>query len=155
MASDYTGRSVDLFVLGALDAAGGVDTVEFDWRAEDGGYVVAGVEKAAQLFLLLLLTEKGSRFGDPEFGTSFPSVIGRSNVNDSSLRSTFREAVEDILDQQSRFAAADASPDELIDRVDLLSIETPDRDSVFASVRLTTRAGDNRELIVPIQLAIR
>lgn len=153
MANDYTGRSVDLFVLGPLDD--GVDAVEFDWLSEDGGYVVAGIEKAVQFFLLLFLTEKGSRFGDDDFGTSFPSVIGRSNINDSSLRSTFREAIEDILDQQSRFAAQDADPDELIESVDLLSVETPDRDSVYASVRLTTRAGDSRELLVPIKLAIR
>ena len=120
-----------------------------------GGQITTGVQKAAQLFLVLFLTEKGSRMHDSEFGTRFLTTAKQSNMNDALMQVTFREAAEDILAQQARYRDTDTPDDEILSDIELLSFTTPSPAEMSIVTKLTTVAGITRQVIVPISLAIK
>ena len=152
--TDFTGRTVDLFVMqGAKEK--GLQPITPGLGLDTGGEVTTGVQKAVQFFLIVFLTQKGSRPHDPEFGTRFMETILKSNINDSNMQITFRDAAEDILEQQARYKQDDARDDEVILEADLVSFASPSPDQMSLTVLLTTGAGETREVILPVSLAIK
>ena len=150
---DYTGRSVDLFVMqGAEESGMRLISPGF---SSGGGEVTTGVQKAAQMFTVLFLTEKGTVAHDPEYGTNFLATARRSNAIDSMIKIAFREAVQDILDQQSRYRQTDDPDDELIASIELLGLASPDPTQMILTIYITTIAGTTREVILPVTLAVK
>lgn len=152
--TDYTGRTVDLFVAQGAAPAGD-RPIGFGFGGSGGGQLTTGVQKAAQMFVMLLLTSRGSRLHDDNFGTDFLNTIAASNLLESRLTIAFREAVDDILRQQSRYLDSNAADDEVIVSADLITFDIPDQTSLRLVIRLDTRAGSSREMFVPINLVIR
>lgn len=151
---DYSGRTVDLlFMQGAGTGSRSLITPSLAW--EDGGRVTTGIQKAAQFFLLLLLTEKGSAIHTPNFGTRFMTMLRSSNMTDSRLQIAFRDAAEDILDQQVSYRSDTIEDDEFLVGADLVSFAVPAADHIQLTVQLTTRAGERRQVIMPVSLAVR
>jgi len=149
--TDYTGRSVDLFIFGGAKPQGQQDiALSF---VDNAGQLTTGIQKAIQTFVMLLLTESGTRQGDSNFGTTFLTELRQANITSGAIPISFRVAVETILDQQRLYITA--VDDETIDTVELLDFSVVDKTNVKLSVKLTTLAGDSRDIILPVSLAIK
>lgn len=152
--NDFTGRSIDLFIMQGAKASGARSIIP-GFAGNTGGKITTGVQKASQLFLLLFLTEKGSRRHEPEFGSTFLTRMRAGNANDSQLAIAFRDAAEDILEQQTRFKSANAPADEILVDIDLLSFVIPSPFEMALEIGLTTANGITRKVILPVSLAIK
>ena len=153
-SSDYTGRTVDLFIMQGAQATG-VREITTSLDANNGGKVIAGVQKAAQTFMVIFLTNKGSRQHDPEFGTRFMATICSRNMNASLMPIIFRDAAEDVLDQQERYRATTDADDEVISAIELLTFTVASPTNMSLTVQITTRAGTTRTVILPVSLAVK
>lgn len=152
--SDYTGRTVDLlFMQGAGTGTRKLITPSLAW--DDGGFVTTGIQKAAQFFVIVLMTEKGSVKHAPNFGTRFITTVKSNNMTDSRLQIAFRDAAEDILDQQVSYQSDGMSDDEFLVDANLVSFAVPSLDHIQLAVQLTTRAGESRQVIMPVSLAVK
>lgn len=153
MASvDYTGRSVDLFIAQGSREVG---ESPLQLSLDSGGELIAGILKAVQTFLILFLTEKGSA-RDANYGTRFMRDLRGTNLNTAYVRAVFREAAEDLLEQQSIYNAGKVTTDdEIISAVELLEFATLDPSSGSMIVSLTTLAGETRVFTAPVELVIR
>ena len=154
VSTDYTGRLVDLFIMQGAQPAG-MRPITTGLDGNNGGKIIAGVQKAAQTFIIIFLTEKGSRLHDAEFGTRFLTTIRHSNINDSLMAIIFRDAAEDVLTQQERYFVAGQLDDEIISALDLITFTVPNSTEMSLTVQLTTRAGTSRTVIVPVSLAVK
>lgn len=153
-SSNYAGRHVDLFIMQGAQTTG-MRRITAGLGGDTGGKITAGAQKAAQSFLIMFLTEKGSRQHDKEFGTRFLTTIRMSNMNDSLMPIVFRDAAEDVLDQQERYRTNDQQDDEIISALDLLTFVVPNSSEMSLTVQITTRAGAARTVILPVSLAVK
>lgn len=153
--SDYTGRTVDLLIAQGADTGGGMRLLTLGFGGPTGGQVTTGIQKASQTFLVMFMTEKGTRAHDPEFGTRFLTTARQSNVNDAIMQVAFKDAVDDILSQQALYRETDTPDDEILTDIELLSFATPSTDQLQLNVKLTTAAGTTRQVFVPVSLAIK
>ena len=152
--SDYTGRTVDLFIMqGAQES--GMQAITPGLGADFGGAVTTGVQKAAQFFMILFLTELTTRTHEPTFGTRFITKTRHSNVNSSQVQLAFHEAAEDVMEQQSRYKETGAADDEVIGNLELLNFSIPNTAELDLTVRITTLAGSSRVVVLPVTTAIR
>jgi hypothetical protein len=153
---DYTGRTVDL--LGFQNTApSGQTEVSLALFGDDGrSHVTTGIQKVAQRFVLGLLTEKGSQFHDPSYGTYFlrELKLGGSN-NNARFQLVFNNASVDILSQQNVRLTGDEPDDEVLASVVLQSFSFPTPDKLMMTVKLLSRAGESRVVRLPVTLAIR
>lgn len=133
----------------------GLHAVTLALDAASGGRVIAGVEKAVQFVILMLLTEKGSVPHDAEYGTRFLTSVRRANVNESQMQIAFRDAAQDIIGQQSRYASVDARDDEIVSDVTLEGLAVASPSDTSFTIRVTTPAGLSRRVILPVSLAIK
>lgn len=152
--SDYTGRTVDLFFMQGAETSG-EQLIEMALGGSSGGQITTGIQKAAQTFLILFLTEKGSKRHDPDFGTRFVTRVRASGGRTSQVTVAFREAVEDVLTQQEKYRATNAENDEILNAITLVSFSAVSQTELQLIIQLTTIAGTSRQVIVPIRLAIR
>ena len=152
--TDYTGRSVDLFIMQGAGTRG-LRRIETGFDSKNGGQLTTGAQKVSQSFLVLFLTEKGSVAGDKEYGSVFLSRIRGSNISESQIQIIFRETAKDILDQQERYIQGDTPDDEILTAIDLLSFSSADPTSMELTIQLTTADGVQREVILPISLVIK
>jgi len=153
--SDYTGRTVDLLLAQGASTAGGMQELSPGLNWDEGGQITTGIQKAAQFFLVTFMTEKGSRVQDTDFGTKFIGEVRRANMTDAFMEIVFREAAEDVLDQQNRAQDADAPDDEVLTDAELISYTSATQSELALTVELVTVAGTSRTVIVPISLAIK
>lgn len=152
--SDFTGRSVDLFIMqGAAESA--MKPIDPGLDFDNGGSITTGVQKAVQFFLVAFFTEKGSRKHQPSFGSRFVTQVRMANMTDSFMEITFRDAAEDILDQQNRYRDSTAPDDEILSNIELISFSTASPSELSLTVQLTTLAGTTRVVVLPISLAIK
>lgn len=133
----------------------GLHAVTLSFDTTSGGQVISGVEKAVQFVLLMLLTEKGSVPHDVEYGTRFLTSVRRANVNESQIRIAFRDAAQDIVGQQSRYASDGARDDEVVADVLLEDLAVASPSDMSFTIRVTTPSGLSRRVILPVSLAIK
>lgn len=149
--TDYTGRLIDLFISQGLSPTGMKEiTLDFD----SSGQIITGIQKAIQTFLITFLTEKGSNSLDSSFGTRFITNIRNSNLRGPQLQIHFRDAVEDFLNQQSKYIEG-LPDDEILDEVILDSYNIQSKDSIELNIRIISKAGEARTLTLPISLVIK
>jgi phage baseplate assembly protein W len=154
VTTDYTGRFVDLFTMQGAQVSG-MRQIATGWGADYGGAVITGIQKAAQTFLTLFLTEKGSREHDPDFGSRFVTRVRLSNMINNQVLLAFREAAEAVLEQQERYRETKDSDDEVLSEIELVSFASPDPTQLSLVIQIQTLAGETREITVPVTLAIR
>jgi len=152
-STDYTGRTVDLFIAQGAEERGSRE-ITTGFALDGGGQVTTGVQKAAQFFLIVFLTERTTRAHDQSFGTRFVTQLRQTNANSPKVRIAFQEAADDVLEQQQKYKSASAADDEIIGKIELLDFNSPQADTVELRIRITTLAGTSREVIVPVSLAI-
>ena len=138
-----------------------VDVLTFQGAAQPGeraitltlgnpGMYCTGIQKVAQSFLGLFLTDVGSMSNDPDYGTQFmPSLKQGYIYDEAGMTAAFYAAV---LDVQNYLAnnQPDNLPDETLQQVDLVSWNMQPG-SLSLTVRLTTAAGETRTYFVPVE----
>lgn len=137
--SAFTGRKLDLLVTSAPSGARGAVSIGFP------SAVTAGPQKAAQRFLLMFLTRRGTVKADPTFGTTFLATVqsaGGSDQSTARARSAFNTAVQQVIDwdKANTLLIEDLKDDERVTRVELQSIAVLD---------------DNLALVIRLELASR
>jgi hypothetical protein len=154
--TDYTGRFVDLFIFEGAEPAD-EQRIRLGFT-EEGGQVTAGIQKLVQSFALLFLTEQGSIAAQPTQGTEFVGGMRVQRIQDEAdVLSEFTLAKE-LVRQQLALAANDSDlpDDEILDDATLESFNlNGDTSTLSLNVRVTSLAGDEREVVLPVPVAIR
>lgn len=157
MASvDYTGRSVDLLVFQGVEEAG-KQPIDLAWG--DTGYLCTGVQKIAQTWLVLFITERGTVLNDPERGTNFLQAVrsGRIQVEEDipAEFSMAADRVSRLMDQDAA-DAGDLPDDERLDFAKLVEFSL-DRVTSYLYLKILIRSipGATRTVFLPISTSIR
>jgi len=157
MASvNYSGRSVDLFIFqGAIPAGESRISLSF---GDNGGEVITGIQKLVQTFTIMFLTERGTVKGHDDVGTEFVTAVRQGRILDEAdVKSEFLVASELIQQKLDLEADANALPeDEQLLSTTLLDY-TIDRGAskLTMKVRITSVAGESREVFLPVPIAIQ
>ncbi len=153
---DYTGRTVDQLIFQGVKAAGD-QLIDTGWG--DAGEVCTGVQKVAQTWASLFMTDLGSIPLDPARGTGFMTAIriGRIQV-DGDVEAEFNLAADRVrrtMDQDAN-EAGDLPDDERLDEAILVDFEIDRLASrLYLKVNIRTIAGDDRTIFLPVPVSIR
>lgn len=157
VSTDYTGRLVDLFIFQNAKVSGEA-LIHLGFDGENGGKVTSGIQKMAQTWAILFLTERGSVSADPELGTDFVSNLRTGIIRDeATVRSEFGLAATLVSNNMLAFENADGLPDDEILDSAVLNNFNIDRKRGLLSlyVGLTSQAGTQHDILLPIPVAIR
>ncbi len=153
---DFTGRTVDLLIFQGV-AASGKQSIDLAWG--DEGLLCTGVQKVAQTWTMLFLTDRGTVLNDPERGATFLQAvrIGRIRV-EADVPAEFAMAADRIsrtMDQDAA-DAGDLPDDERLDVAELLEFSV-DRIASLLRLKILIRAvsGAGTTIFLPIPTSIR
>jgi hypothetical protein len=153
--ADYVGRTFDVLVFHGVTPGREVAVKQTLYPDDLGGYIVTGIEKLVQQFLLILLTELGSVTHLPIYGTRFMADARSGRWRTAiDVRQSFAAAVVDVKRQLARQETSTTPDDERFALATLLGI-TLDGTSVFVSVEVLSVAGLDRKLIVPVAVILK
>jgi hypothetical protein len=139
----------DISIVQGLRQSGDA-RVSFGFSADVGGQVVTGPQKAAQRFILLFMTEVGSVFGQPTFGTEFMSALHTGQIRtDVDVELYFMSAAADVLAFYRGLPEGSVPDDELITAINLTEFALSPG-YLLLRVALTTAAGTSREVLLPV-----
>ena len=120
------------------------------WELSGNGHAVTGIIKLAQIVLLELLTVKGSQPFTPARGTSLLQFARQGRIrNEIDAHVYFQYAVGELEQNLATDVTSDTPDDERFAALDVLSV-TFSFERVAYRLRLTSVAGDTRELILPV-----
>jgi hypothetical protein len=112
---------------------------------------ISGVIKLSQIFLITLLTSRGSDIFDRNRGTDFSDLIGGnfSDLDEISLviKTSVREATRQIQEIQTQFLPVNT--DEILRSAEVQRIDTL-ADSVFPYVLISSAAGSQTQVKLPV-----
>ena len=154
---DYTGRTVDLLIFQGV-AESGKQPIELGFGT--AGSLCTGVQKVAQTWTMLFMTDRGTVLNKPTRGSSFLTAVRQGRIQvDSDVRAQFALAADQVRRTMELDAAA-ASPalptDERLDNATLESF-TLDKGAsyLYLKIRITTLAGDDRTVFLPVPIVIK
>jgi hypothetical protein len=152
--TDYTGRTVDFLIFQGVKASG---VAPITLGLGLAGEVCTGVQKVAQTWLSLFMTDRGTVLNKPTRGSSFIRAVrtGRIRVDDD-VRAEFALAASQVRQTMGLDAVGLGLPDdERLDDAVLLDF-TLDRANAWLQlkVRIRTAAGDSRNVILPVPVTI-
>ena len=118
------------------------------------GSFTTGIQKVAQSFVKLFLTELGTMEHDPTLGTNFLGALRQGLIRDEvTLQSAFQAAVLDVFNYVSLNEDPDIPADERLLKADL--VEWDLRPGFLSiKVEIVTVAGDTRVYIIPVETRI-
>lgn len=154
-STNYTGRTVDLYVAGALDISrSGPQQVTYSFGLPPAGAgadakkvtkYVAGVQKLAQRYIVKLIN---SGFVE--------ELLGCSSSNVSVARSVFFTKNWSVIREFRKYQSEnpDTPQDEMISVVDLnsISVDPSSPDTVTFSITLVTVQGTSITALLPLPL---
>ncbi len=152
---DYFDRTIDLTAFDGMTAQGEQQLTMRLAAPGEGGQVCTGAQKVVQRFLLKLLTELGSDPLEPEDGTEFLTKLNRGEIrNQVDALVVFAEAQLDI---RRRLRAEETAADPADERYESAVVESLAVLPGFVQyhLRITTRAGDARQVILPLPITVR
>lgn len=155
MASvDYTGRTIDLLIFQGVQEFGDNKlTLGFG----DAGEICTGVQKVAQTWLSLFMTDRGTVLNKPTRGSSFIRAVRTGRIRtDDDVRAEFSLAAEQVRQSMGLDVVGLTIPDdERLDTAVLLSF-TLDRPNamLMLKIQINTVAGAGRTVILPIPVTI-
>jgi hypothetical protein len=145
-SQNYSGRKVDLSLFPDLKSP----STPVSMTVEGAGRVIAGAAKAAQGFLLALLSSQGERPGDPEFGTKLLYRLRTGGVRyPSDIDQIFTMEASRAMDWWNSKSKLRPT-DEQIKNVELVARNISQTD-ISMSMVLTTLGGDNVTLLLPVK----
>lgn len=152
-AIDYLNRKFDVLSFNGVQLHGQQPLQQSLFSFGDSGSVCTGVQKLAQRWLLEFLTEQGSMgFHLSTRGSSFMTWVRQGRLRSEFDVQTFFNFAE--LQVQTNLQAEETSdqPDEeRFDSATLSQILLMD-DDIGLVVLIRSRAGDTREIILPINI---
>jgi hypothetical protein len=157
VSTNYTGRLIDQLIFSGAKA-GGVQPIELSWQGDAGGLICTGVQKVAQTWLILFLTEEGSVLGDVNRGTQFLTYLRQGRIQTGSdVESYFAIASDKVKRTMDIDAEGRGLPDdERLDDAFLRDFEISQALSrLYLKVYIRTIAGEGREIFVPVPVSIR
>lgn len=155
-STDYTGRTVDLLIFQGVKETGKQLIATGFGTA---GFVCTGIQKVAQTWLTLFMTDRGSVLNKPTRGSSFFMSVRRGRIQvEQDIPAEFGIAAEQVR-RTMELDAADApalEDDERLDEVILLDYQLfRELSYLRLKVRIKSLAGDSRIVYLPVPLAIR
>lgn len=157
VSTDYTGRTVDLLIFQGVQASG-KQPIDLAFDLDGGGSICTGVQKVAQTWLTLFMTERGTVLNKSTRGSSFFTALRRGRIRtEDDVVAEFSIAADQVR-QTMDLDAAEAGnlpDDERLDEAILLDY-TINRElgSLYLKVRIRTIAGDDRDIILPVPVTI-
>lgn len=146
------GASYDVLLINTPEFPVGAITFEF---SKPTSVKITGIQKCAQFFLKILLTNKGTDLINPVYGTTLPSLIigTNSNLNSQELIALVTTAVNDAV-TQSISLLNDTTNDvaSMLRGVNITSISSNSVDSFSINMTLTTMAGETGSIALPTPL---
>ena len=154
-AADYVGRTHDLLALHGAVPGQSVLLEEALIPADgSGGYIVAGIEKLVQRFLLALLTVAGSKAYLPSDGCQFmlDAQLGRWRTA-ADVYQSFYASLVDVRRQLQLDEDSTTPDDETFAGATLESVEL-NWPTARLVVRMDSAAGSSRTFVAPLAVAI-
>ena len=154
VTTNYSGRDVDLLIFQGMNPLG-ESKAALSLADEDGeGSICTGIQKAAQTFAILFLTDIGSNPWDASRGTSFmPSLRAGYIQDESSVQTQYEFAMLDIFDYLEGKILDTTPDDEILESATLLAFDI--RPGFLSlQVKITTVAGDSRVYVIPVKTAL-
>jgi hypothetical protein len=153
--TEYNGRSVDLEMMQSILHPEGITPLELSFTSVSAK-IITGIQKLAQRYTLLLLTQVGDVFFDAEQGTTFweDMLLGAAQ-NAGQVNMAFNFASIDAVSQMQLEDADDTygsiPNDERISSATLTDFNV-DRMSgtLYLEVLLTSQAGETYTYVLPV-----
>jgi len=154
-STDYTGRTVDLLIFQGVEEFGDQLT-ELAWG--EAGQLCTGVQKVAQTWTILFLTDQGTVLNEPTRGSTFVLAVRAGRIQlDEDIPAEFALAAAQV----ARTMAADAvgqnlEDDETLLRAELLEYRIDRLASrLYLRVRIWTVAEESRTVFLPISVSVK
>jgi len=146
---DYQGRRYDLLGF-RPDGRGPLLQSLFDEQST--GEIITGIGKLSQRFLLELMTDVGSMKFLPTRGTTFLQSIRQGKLQtEEDVLAEFNFAVADIRRNLADEDPTDTPDDERFSDAQVEAI-TIAAGQLQMTIALTSRAGESRQIILPIKI---
>lgn len=114
-------------------------------------YKITGISKAVQQFLLILLTNIGSKSGNSDEGTSLMTTLQTGTIaSEENLARIFRIAVLETFQQLSSVEKTEYL-DEQIVNVELVDTEVSNAQVTFTA-NVLTEAGVYPNIVLPLRI---
>lgn len=156
ISTDYTGRTVDALIFQGAAPQG---EQRITLAMGDTGLITTGIQKMAQTWMMLFLTERGSMLHKPRRGSSFLTAMRRGRIRTSGDVTAEFGLASELVKRTMRVDAARAGNiplDEQIGDAQLISHELDHGTSTLRlRIRLTSAAGVGQTLVLPVPLAIK
>lgn len=154
---DYTGRMVDILIFQGVKGTG-KQLVETGFG--EAGFVCTGIQKVAQTWLALFMTDAGSMLNKPTRGSSFFPAVRRGRIRVSEdVPAEFALAAEQVSRTMELDAANAETPlpdDERLDLAILLDYDLfRELSYLRLKIRIKSIAGDTRVVFLPVPVPIR
>ena len=154
-STDYTGRTVDLLIFQGVEEFGD-QPVTTGWG--DAGELCTGIQKVAQTWAILFLTDRGTIFNEPERGSSFVVDVRSGAIQvDEDIPAEFSIAATQVARTMSVDATGqNLEDDEILALAELLdySVDTIAA-SLYLRVRIWSLAGESRTVFLPVPFSIK
>ena len=153
--STYQGRQVDMLAFQGA-GVGILQLVELILVPPgQSGFLIAGIAKLAQRFLLELLTEQGSIPGDPDRGSTFMTDLRLGLVRTTiTAEQSFAFALDQAKLQLQLEESTDMPDDERYGRAELVAITLAPADTLKISLDLFSLAGTGVRLLFPLSTTL-
>lgn len=168
---DYVNRKYDYLALqnttatpvGHRDKKLGLEL----FNASTSGSLTTGIQKLAQRWLLEFMTERGSMPGFPKRGTNFMragrtgqfrvpiSVRAQFSAANLIVRRNLRNEETDDMPDDERFGDAELLNVAILPGFDVSQASGTTAAFLSLGVKITSRAGESREIILPIEIVPR
>jgi hypothetical protein len=169
--ADYVNRKYDYLALqnttavtvGRRDRKLGLEL----FNEKTSGAITTGIQKLAQRWLLEFLTESGSMPGLPNRGSNFMraartgqfrspiSVQAQFASADMEISRNLKAEETNSMPDDERFAEAELLNVAVLPGFDVNQASGTTAAFLSLGVKITSRAGDSREIILPIEIVPR
>ena len=152
---DYTGRTVDLLIFQGVEPTG-KQLIETGFG--ESGYVCTGIQKVAQTWLSLFMTDIGSVLNQPTRGSGFFPAVRRGRIQvEADVPAEFKLASEQVRrTMELDTVGTDLPDDERLDDADLLEFQLfRNLSHLRLKIRIRSLAGDSRTVFLPVPVPIR
>ena len=150
----YWDRTVDVLLFDGVQASRDVVVTQHLVFEGSSGALITGIQKLAQRFLLELLTELGSIIYLPKRGCLFMTQARQGYWRTTAdVTAAFYTSLFDIRQNLITEESLDDPLDEQFDTAELVAVSLY-QDQVTMRIRVTSRAGDDLDVIYPIRTSI-
>ena len=152
---DYTGRTVDLLIFQGV-AEEGRRRIHTGWG--DQGEVCTGIQKVAQSWTMLFLTDDRTVLNKPTRGSGFLNSVRRGRIQvEGDVPAEFALAADKVKRTMALDAVGENLPDDerLSDaRLQSYSLDRASS-SLYLKVYIRSVAGETRTIFLPVPVAIK